>query len=76
MPGMIGKIGNALGSRNVNIARMGVGREGKLGRALMLISVDDPVDKKVIEELRTLQNFNEVRYVTLSQMHPKEYMNI
>ncbi|MCE5296957.1 MAG: phosphoglycerate dehydrogenase [Euryarchaeota archaeon] len=74
MPGMIGKIGNALGSRNVNIARMGVGREGKLGRALMLISVDDPVDKKILEELRTLQNFNEVRYVKLSR--PKDYMNI
>ncbi|QLH74746.1 MAG: phosphoglycerate dehydrogenase [Methanomassiliicoccales archaeon] len=76
MPGMIGKIGNALGSRKVNIARMGVGRVGKLGRALMLISVDDPVDKTVLEELRALQNFNEVRYITLSHMRTKEYMNI
>ncbi len=39
VPGMIGKVGTILGEKGINIARMGVGRESRGGKALMLVSV-------------------------------------
>ena len=76
MPGMIGRVGSLLGSKGINIAQMGVGREGKGKKALMLISVDDPVTKDVLEALKALPNFKEAHYVRLSHMKAKEYMNV
>ncbi|MEI6795625.1 MAG: phosphoglycerate dehydrogenase [Methanomassiliicoccales archaeon] len=76
MPGMIGKVGTTLGSKGVNIARMGVGREDKGGRALMLIAVDEGVDRKILEELKAIPNFHDARMVSLSQMKTKSYLNL
>ena len=76
MPGMIGRVGSLLGSKGINIAQMGVGREGKGKKALMLISVDDPVNKDVLDALKALPNFKEAHYVRLSHMKAKEYMNV
>ena len=76
MPGMIGKVGTMLGNREINIARMGVGREDKGGNALMLIAVDQEVGKAVVEEFRALPNFHEARSIVLSHMKTREYMNI
>ncbi|HEY9663290.1 MAG TPA: phosphoglycerate dehydrogenase, partial [Allocoleopsis sp.] len=42
MPGIIGKIGSLLGSFNVNIASMQVGRKIVRGDAVMVLSIDDP----------------------------------
>ncbi|HSV42393.1 MAG TPA: phosphoglycerate dehydrogenase [Methanomassiliicoccales archaeon] len=71
MPGMIGRVGTLLGDNKVNIARMGVGREDKTGRALMLIAVDNQVEREVLEKLRALPNFNEARGIRLSHMKSK-----
>jgi D-3-phosphoglycerate dehydrogenase len=76
MPGMIGKIGTLLGKRDINIARMGVGRADKGGAALMLISVDQEVGKAVVAEFRALPNFHDARSIVLSHMRTREYMNI
>ncbi|NEQ61852.1 MAG: phosphoglycerate dehydrogenase, partial [Moorea sp. SIO4A1] len=43
MPGIIGKIGSLLGSFNVNIASMQVGRKIVRGDAVMVLSIDDPL---------------------------------
>lgn len=74
MPGVIGKVGTILGGRGINIARMGVGRESRGGRALMLLSVDDPATAEVLDELKGLGDFYEVRFIRLSDIKPKEYM--
>lgn len=74
VPGVIGKAGTILGTRGINIARMGVGRESRGGRALMLLSVDDDVPGDVLEELEALGDFHEVRFIRLGHMKPKEYM--
>ncbi|MCQ5375752.1 MAG: phosphoglycerate dehydrogenase [Methanomassiliicoccales archaeon] len=74
IPGVIGKVGTILGSRGINIARMGVGRENKGGRALMLLTVDDPVPAEVLNEIKRLGEFHEVRFIALSKLKPREYM--
>lgn len=49
-PGMIGRIGTLLGTWDINISAMQVGRREKRGRALMLLAVDEaPTDEQVAE---------------------------
>jgi D-3-phosphoglycerate dehydrogenase len=43
-PGMLGKIGTILGEANINIGNMSLGRREKAGEAMVVFSVDTPVD--------------------------------
>lgn len=62
-PGVIGKVGAILGSHNVNIAGMHVGRAEQGKQALMVLSVDDPVSEDVMDELRGAQGLQTVQLV-------------
>jgi len=64
-PGMIGKIGTALGNADINIRSMQVGRRSRRGRALMIISVDEcPTDEQLaaIEAIDGILNVKLVRF--------------
>lgn len=64
-PGIIGKVGTVLGKNNINIAAMQVGRK-EIGKdAVMVLVIDNPVDEKVLKELREIENIKEVYYVCL-----------
>ncbi len=76
VPGIIGRIGTTLGGRNVNIARMGLGRDEKGGRALMLVSVDNPVTEDTVKELASNKGFEEVRFIELSSIGNRDYLQI
>ncbi|WP_298432840.1 phosphoglycerate dehydrogenase [Geobacter sp.] len=52
-PGMIGKIGTILGTHDINIASMHLGRREKQGEAMVILSLDSAVPPPVVEELRT-----------------------
>lgn len=64
-PGVIGNIGNTLGSNNINIARMHFGRESAGGRAISVVSIDATPSPAVIEELRKLPNILSVHQISL-----------
>jgi D-3-phosphoglycerate dehydrogenase len=64
-PGAIGVIGTILGRHGINIADMSVGRQGPGGQAVMLINVDSPVPREIVQELEAQEQINEVRYVCL-----------
>ncbi|NES65698.1 MAG: ACT domain-containing protein, partial [Okeania sp. SIO2D1] len=51
MPGIIGKIGSLLGSFNVNIASMQVGRKIVRGDAVMVLSIDDLLPEGILTEI-------------------------
>ncbi len=53
VPGVVGRVGTLLGSSNVNIARLELGREHVGGMAVSLIHVDEPVPEPVLEKLRS-----------------------
>jgi len=74
VPGIIGKMGTILGEKRVNIARMGVGRESRGGKALMLVSVDQVINKDVLEALMSQKDFKEARFIDLGAMKLKEYI--
>ncbi len=64
-PGIIGRIGTLLGSRDINIAFMHVGRKSPRGEAIMVLGVDDPIPADVIAEVEQMPFTYWVRVVRL-----------
>lgn len=65
MPGIIGKIGSLLGSFNVNIASMQVGRKIVRGDAVMVLSIDDPLPEGILSEITKVPGIRDAHTVTL-----------
>jgi D-3-phosphoglycerate dehydrogenase len=64
-PGVIGNLGNALGSRNINIATMQFGRDRMGGNAISLLHLDAPLPPGVLGEILRLPNIISVRQIQL-----------
>lgn len=64
-PGVIGRVGTVLGTRQINVSRMQVGLDRASGQALALWSVDSAVSNEVVEELRKLPHVRSVIAVEL-----------
>lgn len=65
MPGIIGKIGSLLGSFNVNIASMQVGRKIVRGDAVMVLSIDDPLPEGILTEITKVAGITDAYTVSL-----------
>lgn len=65
MPGIIGKIGSLLGSFNVNIASMQVGRKIVRGDAVMVLSLDDPLPEGILTEITKVPGIRDAYTVNL-----------
>ena len=65
-PGLIGKVGTILGEAEVNIGSMSLGRSGKGGEAMVVFSVDSPVDEITLARLAEAIGASFVRAVHLS----------
>ncbi|MGG1515181.1 phosphoglycerate dehydrogenase [Paenibacillus oryzisoli] len=64
-PGIIGRVGTLLGSNNVNIATMQVGRKVIGGSAIMVLTVDKAAPAEVLENLVEQAEIVNVRALTL-----------
>jgi D-3-phosphoglycerate dehydrogenase len=64
-PGVIGNIGNALGSRNINVATMQFGRDQRGGNAISLLHLDIPLPPGTVGEILRLPNIISVRQIQL-----------
>jgi D-3-phosphoglycerate dehydrogenase len=51
-PGMIGKIGTIMGTHDINIASMNLGRSEKKGEAMVILSLDSAVPPEVVAEIK------------------------
>ncbi|BAP18045.1 phosphoglycerate dehydrogenase [cyanobacterium endosymbiont of Epithemia turgida] len=65
LPGIIGKIGSLLGSFNVNIASMQVGRKIVRGDAVMALSLDDPLPDGLLTEITKVAGIRDAYTVKL-----------
>jgi D-3-phosphoglycerate dehydrogenase len=65
MPGIIGRIGSLLGSFNVNIASMQVGRKIVRGDAVMALSLDDPLPEGLLTEITKVDGIRDAYTVKL-----------
>jgi D-3-phosphoglycerate dehydrogenase len=52
-PGMVGAYGSILGEAGINIARMEVSRIDGRGDALVILTLDDPVDDETLAKLKS-----------------------
>ncbi|MFQ5900190.1 MAG: ACT domain-containing protein, partial [Thermodesulfobacteriota bacterium] len=64
-PGVIGEVGTLLGTKEINIARLHLGREAVGGEAVSLWSIDTPPVEEIIKELIDLPHIISVRLVKL-----------
>jgi D-3-phosphoglycerate dehydrogenase len=64
-PGVIGNIGMALGSRNINIATMQFGRDQMGGYAISLLHLDASLPPGMLGEILRLPNIISVRQINL-----------
>ena len=64
-PGVVGAVGNTLGTAKINIAGMQVSREAAGGKALMALTVDSSVSDAVTESLKKEIEADLVRSVSL-----------
>jgi D-3-phosphoglycerate dehydrogenase len=62
-PGVIGDIGSSTAERGINIANMHLGRDGRNGKAMVLLEIDEPLANDDLEHLRSLPNINDVKYL-------------
>jgi D-3-phosphoglycerate dehydrogenase len=51
VPGMIGKIGTKMGEFGINIGQMGVGREVRDQKAVMGLTLDEPLTADQLADL-------------------------
>lgn len=61
--GMIAKVSELLAQDQVNIARMHVSREGRQGKALMIVETDNPIPGKTVSAIRSLQEIENAFYL-------------
>ncbi len=64
-PGLIGHVGMLLGQCDVNISSMHVGRLAPRGKAMMVLTVDEPVPSSVIDEIEAVTNIERAWSVQL-----------
>ncbi|MFN2432257.1 MAG: phosphoglycerate dehydrogenase [Gemmatimonadota bacterium] len=64
-PGVLGRVGTALGEAGVNVARLELSRTRPGRRALAVISTDTPAGAELVERLARLESVVSVRAVRL-----------
>lgn len=64
-PGVIGKIGTILGSNQINIAGMQLGRVAPHGMAVAVVNVDSTIPPAIMSEIRMLPN---ILYATVVEL--------
>ena len=67
VPGIIGKVGTILGSYNVNIAQMAVGRERDApgGPAIGVLNLDSPSSQQPINEVLAVAGIHRVKLIVM-----------
>ena len=64
-PGVVGRVGAMLGEAGVNISRMQLALVRERGEACMLVNVDAPPEKSVMDALAGLDNMISAQLVDL-----------
>lgn len=64
-PGIIGQVGTLLGEAGINIAGMYVGREAAGKRAVMVLTIDEPVPETLLENIGPAIDADVVRLIEL-----------
>ncbi|MHA1728187.1 MAG: phosphoglycerate dehydrogenase [Promethearchaeota archaeon] len=64
-PGVVGQVGSLLGTLGINIANIQLSRKKSIKKALSLISIDEPITKRGLEQLRKLPQVLDAKNISL-----------
>ena len=64
-PGVIGSLGTILGSHNVNISNMSLGKRKSDGTAITVLNVDASLEKSVISDIVSNSNIISLKFIVL-----------
>lgn len=64
-PGMVGVMGELLGTLDININGIQLGRHGKRGPAVMVINVDETLSQEIMKNIQAREDFSRSRLVIL-----------
>ncbi|MGV3524673.1 MAG: phosphoglycerate dehydrogenase [Candidatus Sericytochromatia bacterium] len=64
-PGMVGEVGALLGSYDINISGLQLGRHSRRGPAVMVVNIDEALKPEVLAEIQNREDFSETRMVSL-----------
>jgi len=67
VPGIIGKVGNAFGKHDVNIAQMSVGRAGNQpgGHAIGVLNLDSKPTQAALDEMQAIESIDRIQTIEL-----------
>ena len=65
VPGVVGRVGTLLGEAGVNIAEYNLARNESGGTAMSIVSIDSPLDARVINAFGAFASIKEVKQVRL-----------
>ncbi|MEC9492634.1 phosphoglycerate dehydrogenase [Flexistipes sp.] len=63
-PGVIGKVGTILGNHGINIGGFDLSRQNE-GQAMAFVSVDNKINKKILEEIKQIEGMIEAKIVEI-----------
>lgn len=69
-PGVIGRVGTLMATNNINIASWHTGRAQPGGHTLTILTLDEPIPEKVLDELLEFDFVRHVHQVDLGQITP------
>lgn len=65
VPGIVGQIGTFLGSHQVNIAGMTLGRDVPGGQAKTVLKIDSPISEILLQEIKKIKNILDAKLIKL-----------
>lgn len=74
-PGMVAKIAGILGQFDINISTMSVARVGVREEAVMVMGLDDPLNKRLLGEIESAEGIHLARFVSLDHL-PQETVKL
>jgi L-serine dehydratase len=69
-PGHVSRVTAILSGQSVNIATMQLYRDRRGGLAVMVLESDQPIDSRVVDELRRQPGIERVTYLNMGEMEP------
>ncbi|MBX9687726.1 MAG: phosphoglycerate dehydrogenase [Candidatus Obscuribacterales bacterium] len=74
-PGMVAKVAGILGQFDINISTMSVARLGVREEAVMVMGLDDPLNKRLLSEVESAAGIHLARFVSLDHL-PQETVKL
>lgn len=66
-PNMIAQVATILGSQNVNVSMMQVSDNKKTGESIMIINIDQAIEKQTNDKIKKIDGIHDSKYISLTR---------